>query len=308
MSFGYFGLWWLLSMVPMVAVASVPEANLARVITLRAEKVAISQPLTYPALVEAKVQATVLAEADGVVKQIHSLLGQKTGRGHRLMTIQQTDPIFQFAPVAIKSPVAGIVSELNVTEGALVTKGQKLASVIDPKQLRILVEIPAQDLRFIGVGLKGEFVSPALSRPVPMGLVGVSPNVDPGTGTASAQLSPSGKTGTSLIPGMIGKVLFQVNLHQGILVPEDAVVQFRQQTYLRTIKSGRVQQVPVVLGERSRGQVEILSGLEDGEKVVTRSSRYLSEGDEVVEDNPQEKVETETKESASPEGARSKSP
>lgn len=263
--------------------ASVQTEKKPTVFVLTAKRTEISRILSYPALIEARVHATVLAEADGVVRKIHFALGQKIAAGSPLITLQQTDPIFQFAPVSTKTPVAGIVSDISVTVGALVTKGQKLASVTDPKNLKILVEVPAQDISSLRVGLEGSFESPSIPDRVPLHLAGLSPNVDPATGTASSELIPQkGERSLLLRPGMIGKVTFKANVRSGFVVPEDAIIKVEDRKYLRLVVDGRARKVPVSIGDRQRGEVEVTAGLEEGAKIVARSSGFVADGDEVL--------------------------
>jgi multidrug efflux pump subunit AcrA (membrane-fusion protein) len=263
--------------------ASVHIEKKPTVFVLTAKRTEISRILSYPALIEARVHATVLAETDGVVRKIHFALGKKVAAGSPLLTLQQTDPIFQYATVSTKAPVTGVVSEINVTEGALVTKGQKLASVTDPKNLKILVEVPAQDISSLRVGLEGSFESPSIPDKVPLHLAGLSPNVDPATGTASSELIPQkGERSLLLRPGMIGKVTFKTNLRSGFVVPEDAVIKLEDRKYLRLVVDGKVSKVPVSIGDRQRGEVEVTAGLEEGAKIVARSSGFVADGDEVM--------------------------
>lgn len=258
-----------------------PQPMLPTVFVKAAKLTEVSQNLSYPAIVQARVQATVLAEADGVVRKIHARLGQAVRVGSRLFTIQQTDPIFQYAAVATPTPVTGVVSELNITEGALVTKGQKLANVTDPKSLKVIVEVPAQDILLLTNGLSGELESPALPSKLRLSLSGLSPNVDPATGTASAELAPLQNDMAFLRPGLIGKITFKANQRQGFLVPEDAIVQQQKNTFLRVVEDGKAKKIPVTIGARLRGMAEITKGLKEGMMVVERASGFVADGEAV---------------------------
>ncbi|MGE4130261.1 MAG: efflux RND transporter periplasmic adaptor subunit [Bdellovibrionales bacterium] len=284
--------YWLAIFFGLISVAPAGAATTTPTVVVRPSKqVEIGQALTYPAAVKTRVQATVLAEADGVVRRIHAQLGQPVTRGRRVLTVQQTDPVFQYAPAATIAPVSGIVSELFVTEGALVTKGQKLATVTDPASLRILVEVPAKDVSLLRSGLLGKLEIPSFKNPVDLKVVGVSPVVDPATGTATAELLPANSEQVkTLRPGMIGKVTFKANLHHGFLVPEDAVVQAQDKNFVRLVIDGKAHKQEVSLGERLRGQVEIVDGLKEGDLVVERSSGFVADGDEVKVENAEGKA------------------
>src|SRR6476620_749929 len=65
------------------------------------KKSELFETLTYPARIVPKVNTTILAELDGVVRRIHAPLGQAVGRKTRLMTVSHTDPVYQYAPVLV---------------------------------------------------------------------------------------------------------------------------------------------------------------------------------------------------------------
>jgi multidrug efflux pump subunit AcrA (membrane-fusion protein) len=122
-------------------------------------------------------------------------------------------------------------------------------------------------------------------------LIGISPNVDPATGTASAELAPSGPDMDSLRPGLIGKITLKAGLHQGFLVPEDVVIQTQDKAYLRVVDAGVAKKIPVTLGAYLRGRIEIVQGLSEGMKVVERASGYVGDGDKVkVEESKEDAV------------------
>ena len=149
--------------------------------------------------------------------------------------IRNTDPIYEYAPMVVTSPVSGVVSRVDVTEGSRVARGDKLVLVTEPSQVRVVVEIPAQDVRSIERGqiadlsLPGHIVDPAAGESkdnVQLKVKGLSPFVDPQTGTASCELEvANGKQNFKNLPpaGAIARVTFKVNIHKGFSVSDDAI-------------------------------------------------------------------------------------
>lgn len=274
----------LLVSIPGQGWASVAPATALPPATVVVQSVApidLSDDLTYPARVTPKINTVILAETDGVVSKIQAPLGQSVKPGARILTITHTDPIYQFAPFKVTAPVAGIVSSLDVTEGSQVTKGQRLAAVTDPQHIRFNVEIPASDLAAISRGLKGTFRIASTGQETSIIVRGVSPFVDPATGTASAELEPvSGKS--AIAPGVIGQVNFRANLHKGISIPEYALYYIGDDTFVRVLVAGKVKQIKVKVGSRSRGNLEILDGLKGGMTLIERTSRYVVDGEAVT--------------------------
>jgi RND family efflux transporter MFP subunit len=224
------------------------------------------------------VNAAVTSEIDGIVRKIHAPLGQKVTPRQRLLTLGHTDPAFQYAPLSVFSPVSGIVSQVDVTEGSRIIKGQKLLTVTDPALVKVSVEIPALDLVSFSTAKEGELKIPGRAEPVPVTVKGISPFVDPASGTATAELEPK----TILPPGVVGLVTFKTNLHKGISVPEQALIYQGKETLIKVVENGTAHSVPVSIGKRQKGEVEVIKGLSSGMQIIERSSSFVAEGEKVT--------------------------
>jgi multidrug efflux pump subunit AcrA (membrane-fusion protein) len=247
--------------------------------------------LNYPARVEAKVNTTVLSESDGVITQVLPQLGSPVRKKQKLMILTHTDPVYQYAPVQIVSPIQGVVSSIEVHPGSHVVQGQKLITVIDPSQTEITLEAPAQDLPYLKTHLVGEFKPSSQESSFSVKIIGISPFVDPVTGTAQTKLKiemPAKKDSTSvLVPGMQGQVIFKVNVHSGFSIPDSAVVYQGKDSFIRIVENGKVKQIPAVLGKKLRGLVEIKKGLFSNAVLIERSSRAVSDGEAVIAESAQ---------------------
>jgi multidrug efflux pump subunit AcrA (membrane-fusion protein) len=240
----------------------------------------LANELTYPARVLPKINTTILAETDGVVSKIHTPLGQHVSKNQKLITIKHTDPVYQYAPVTMKSSVEGVVSSVEVTEGTNVTKGTKLASVTDPSQVSVVIEVPAQDLSFLKKDMTGELQIRGTDKNVKVKIHGISPFVDLVTGTASCELEIE-ETST-LSPGQLAQVKFKTNVRKGFSVSDEAIVYKGNDPFIRTVVEGKLKRNPIKLGNRQRGQTEILEGLSENAEVIERTSRHVAEGETVV--------------------------
>ncbi len=268
--------------------------KLKSVFTKTAAKQEIFDSFAYPATVEAVVNAIVLSESQGIVESISSPLGYAVKGNQNLVKIRHTDPIYKYKPVTLKAPVSGVVSQVFVSVGSLVSKGQKILQVTDPSKVKVKIEVGAKDLQFIKKGLVGSFTSKANDSVIKLKVLGVSPFVNPATGTASAELELI-DTKAKLIPGVLGKVVFKSNVHEGFVFVENAIYYVGKKTYVRQteLKDEKylVKKVEVKLGQKRRGQVEILSGLKEGMMVIERASGFLPEGAEVAIGNLPKKEE-----------------
>lgn len=239
-----------------------------------------SDLLVYPAKVESKIHSVILAETDGVVRQIITL-GTPVKRGTTLMSLKQSDPVYQYAPVQVQSPVQGVVSEIFVSEGAQVVRGAKLASVVDPDQIRISLEIPDSELTKIKQGQKGTFLTKLGSQEIKaeVEVSGVSPLVNTLTGTATAILTFKDKS--QLKAGSIGRVEFKLDPAQKIMVDETAIVYRNAKPFVRVIEEEMAKYKAVTLGPRQNGKIVIEEGLKEGETIIQRASQYIPENKKV---------------------------
>jgi multidrug efflux pump subunit AcrA (membrane-fusion protein) len=271
--------------LPTASFASLPstsEKPKGIVFVHKTEAAPIFDQLIYPAKVIPQVNTVILAETDGIVTKIFAPLGQSVKNRQRMMLISHTDPIYQYAPMAVVASINGVVSSMDVTEGTQVIKGQRLAAVTDPKKIKISIEVPAQDLAFLTRGMLGEFRPMGSTAQVPVKIRGLSPFIDPATGTASCEIEVDGKDKTLLTPGLLGQASFKANQHEGISIPDYALFYKGSDTYVRVIEGDRAKQVPVVLGRRQRGFVEITKGLAANALLVERASRYVGDGEAVT--------------------------
>ena len=268
------------------------EASKAPIVMVEQPQLSeIFDEITYPARAVSRVNAAVQSDSDGIVVAVLQPLGKAVKVGTPLLKIKNTDPVYEYVPVIVTSPVAGVVSGLDVSIGTMVRRGQTVATITDPKQIRLNVEVTAADLRLVSTGLEGDFLPVATMAPQGSGLThvkvqGVSPLVDPATGTATVELVPAdAKTAgiaAGLMVGMVGRVTFKVNQRKGIQVPEQALVYRGTETLIKIVEGNKAKMVPVKVAATRRGIAEISTGVKAGDQVIVRSSMFVADGQEVT--------------------------
>ncbi len=264
------------------AANSVVAPRAAKPVAVFTEKIAdkpVFDTLTYPAQIESRVNAMILAESDGVITKIPHPLGAKIRRGEIVAIIRHTDPIYQYQPFIVRAPVTGVINEVYLTRGALVKKGDKLLSITAPNKLRIMIDVAAQDVPFIHSGLVGQLTVSDQSQSLPVTVEGISPSINPMLGTASCELTASKAVEKNLEPGLVGVVTFKVNKRNAFVVPQDAVVYEGNRPYIQLVLANDIaKRIPVKLGELNDGKIEILSGLKSGEQIIDRSAGFVADG------------------------------
>ncbi|MGE0634456.1 MAG: efflux RND transporter periplasmic adaptor subunit [Pseudobdellovibrionaceae bacterium] len=285
----------------IVAFSSFFALNFAQAVPENAKKKAHASVLTaklenlsdlfrYPAIVDSKVNANILAENEGSIEKVNVTVGSQVKKGQLLMVIRNTDPAYQYAPVRVTAPVSGVVSALPLTMGARVARGQQVASIIDPTQLRITAEIPSSDVSLFTGSENGEFTSVNHEEPIKIKVRGVSPFVDPKSGTAPAEIEFVSAKETTLRPGVMGQVRFELSKRQTYTLPVHAVTYREGKPFARVLENGKIKNIAIELGPRKGDTFEIKKGLTTGMTVVERLSRIVAEGEEVQVDEPEKKT------------------
>lgn len=237
--------------------------------------------ILVPAKVDAQIQSVVSADIEGHVIKILKPLGAVVKAGEVVMYLENRDPGFTYAKVPVRSPIAGVLSQIAISQMTKVSRNDKLFTVINPKSLKLNVELSSSDALVVKTGSEGIFKFGKDDYKIKVS--GISPLVDARTGTASAELEflKSEKTLPSI--GTIGQVTFELNQGQVILIPENAIFYMDGKPHLRIVKPNyQIEKKPVDLGEQRESLFVVKSGVQKGDQVVIRSSRPIKDG-EVIE-------------------------
>lgn len=256
-----------------------------------------NKQILLPVKVEAKIQSIVNADTEGHITRLLKPLGAKVKAGEVVLYIENKDPGFTYAPVPVRAPITGILSQIWITQMSKVNRGEKLFTLIDPNQLKLTGEFPNSDLGAVHSGMLGQLkVNSNKSETFTIRLVGVSPIIDPRTGTASAELefvperttSTTVKKSTLTLPsiGSVGQAQFEVSQGEVLLIPEAALI-YRDGKPLVRILQGENKFIKkgIELGEQRDATYVVKSGIAKGDKIIVRSSRPLKEGETVQVEN-----------------------
>ena len=189
----------------------------------------------------------------------------------------------QLSYTRIVSPIAGIVAERPVYPGEIAGAGSPVANIVDISQVIARANIPVREAAAIHVG-----------RPATIsgaeGTIGgkvtvVSPAVDPSTTTVQIWVQGV-NTGERLKPG--GAVHLSINaetLQNAILAPASAILSAPEgggDMVLVVGPDSLAHQRKVIIGVRQGDNVQIASGVNEGDQVITQGGLGLDDNSKVV--------------------------
>jgi membrane fusion protein, heavy metal efflux system len=177
--------------------------------------------------------------------------------------------------LAVRSPIGGRITEVDTQLGAYVSAGAELFNVADPRRLQIDASVPVSDAQRIQPGDRAQVELPT-GGVVEARVRSVTPALDAESRTATVVLQLGGAPGgLTQGQGVRVRIVPRGSQQRGIILPEEAVQQIEGRDMVFVTVKGGVQAVPVTLGTRSGGRVEIVDGLEAGQTVVTRNAFAL---------------------------------
>ncbi|MCI0694428.1 efflux RND transporter periplasmic adaptor subunit [candidate division KSB1 bacterium] len=179
----------------------------------------------------------------------------------------------------IRSPIAGVVTGRLIELGQRVNLNQAVFRVADFDPLRAVIHVPERDMRQVRVGQQARITAEALTGNEFSGKVRmISPIVDPASGTMKVTIDINDRTGL-LKPGMFVTTFIITETHaDALVIPKKALILESDADQVYVYDNGVARKVTLQLGFQESDRVEVLSGLNEGEQVVTVGQEGLREG------------------------------
>lgn len=184
--------------------------------------------------------------------------------------------------VALRSPASGTVVERSVNAGAGIQAGIALFTISNTSSVWIIANVPEAQIGSIRVGTPAEVRSAAIGNNVIAGRVNyIDPRLNEETRTAHVRIEVA-NPGERLKSGMFVEVGFQASsgtaTGEELMVPAEAIQRIGDRNVVFIPKDGEPGSFvvrDVELGGVSDGYQHVLSGLQVGERVVTKGSFTL---------------------------------
>jgi membrane fusion protein (multidrug efflux system) len=170
----------------------------------------------------------------------------------------------------VTAPFAGVLGFRSVSQGALVQPGTVITTLDDVSLIKLDFAVPETFLGALATGQTIVAKSAAWPDREFIGTVrSLAPRVDPVTRSIQVRAEIDNAEGL-LKPGMLLSVEVYNRPRQSLSVPEVAVSAVRDRMFVyRVSADSKAEEVTVTVGSRRRGEVEILEGLAEGDRVIT---------------------------------------
>jgi RND family efflux transporter MFP subunit len=205
----------------------------------------------------------------------------------RLLAVNQmekeVDEMLRYA--SIRAPYNGIITRKYMNEGDLASPGVPLIAIEQPGEFKVMARIPETEITKLE---KNDAVKVKISALNNTEVDGYITEINPSalyTGNqfeAKVVLNPAEDQKGKLHSGMYATVLLKKGGMPSIVIPEKVLVKRGQLTGVYTVsQSGTALLRWVRTGKKSGEMIEILSGLNDGEKYITSYQGKIWDGAKV---------------------------
>ena len=189
----------------------------------------------------------------------------------------------RLADTVIRAPFNGRTGFRHVSIGSFVSAGTLITTLDDTSLIKLDFTVPETFLFVLKRGLPVTASSCGLPDRTFMGVVtNLDSRVDPVTRSITVRAEVPNPDGT-LRQGMFMTVSLQGEVVPTLLIPEGAIVPEQGRTYVFAVRGDVVERREVRIGKRRPGEVEILEGLAENERVVVEGTQNVRDGTVVQE-------------------------
>jgi multidrug efflux pump subunit AcrA (membrane-fusion protein) len=184
----------------------------------------------------------------------------------------------------ISSPINGLVTARHTDVGQTASPGVPLLTIEDDSRYRLEVAVEESKT---GASHRGDKVVVLIDALVDGELTGKVSEIVPAADAASRSFTlkidlPAAASKMGARSGMFGRARFAIAQQRVLLVPQGAVVQRGQMTTLFVVDESGIAQLRLIkTGKSYDGRVAVLTGLSEGERIITDGVAAVNEGSRV---------------------------
>ena len=185
--------------------------------------------------------------------------------------------------VTVYAPKSGVVANLNVREGFFATPGKNILSIGPLDEVWVTAEVFEHQMARVQEGDSVMMSLESLPGELWRGKVDyIYPMLDPTNRTARVRVRFKNQQ-QQLKPNMFAQVSIQLKAESNsLIVPKEAVIRTgHQNRVVLALGEGKFKSVAVTLGQFTQSEVEVLKGLEAGDRIVT-SAQFLLDSESSI--------------------------
>jgi multidrug efflux pump subunit AcrA (membrane-fusion protein) len=239
----------------------------------------IYEKLRTSGSLQARTEVLLVPKVSGKIIRNLVQMGSPVSKGNIVSIINRDEVGYEFKPYEVRSDGKGIVSRILLNPGASVNPATPIMAIVDIDTVKAVMAVDELKIRFVRIGLAVQLKMAAYPDDVFTAKVtAISPIANPQTRAIDIEITVP-NPGYRLKPGMYAEMEMVQNRHSGLMLPIAAVVDRGGQKFVFNVAADRASMVPVVTGAINGDEIEIVSGLQGNETIVSSGADRLENGD-----------------------------
>jgi membrane fusion protein (multidrug efflux system) len=181
----------------------------------------------------------------------------------------------------IYAPFSGVLGLRQVSPGQLVTNNTTITTLDDLSEIRVEFNLPEKFLNEVAINQQVEAKNVAYKQAFIGQITAISPRVDKVTRAFTVRALFNNENG-KLKPGMLLQLRINTASTEALVIPESSVVPMNDHHFVFVAENNKVKRVMVEIGRRYPGKVEVTSGIEPGQFVVSKGVMKLRDGAAII--------------------------
>ncbi|MGN0728734.1 efflux RND transporter periplasmic adaptor subunit [Treponema sp.] len=259
-------------------------AEAVTVRTMPAERGTLHAYVDTNGEIECERNVDCYPDIGGKIAKVYVSLGDVVKKGDVLAEVDPSEPGLYYVNSSVYAPISGTVTSTPKETGTTVTSSTSITTIGDVSNLQIRAKIPERYVSFLVRGLKARISLEAYpSDSFSASVKKVSPVLDSASRTKEIVLVFD-NADPRINAGMFAKLtLFTADYSGEIIVPSNCVIERNSHkcVFVLSDDGDSVSMREVELGVSVDSMVQVLSGIYEGERIVTEGMSSLLDGSSV---------------------------
>ncbi|WP_394891305.1 efflux RND transporter periplasmic adaptor subunit [Mesorhizobium sp. AaZ16] len=194
---------------------------------------------------------------------------------------QKDNVLLQIEKTEVRAPADGLVLARDATLGGIVSASSgPLFRIAIGAEFELAATVAETALPKLATGMRAEISLAGADKTIGGKIRRISPEINSKSRLGSIRITLD--PGSAAHAGSFARGEVETLRSNAVAVPASAVIFRGDKAFLQAVSEGKVATVPVALGARAGGFVEVVSGIEEGQEIVSRAGTFVADGDLVT--------------------------
>ncbi|HNW57503.1 MAG TPA: efflux RND transporter periplasmic adaptor subunit [Bacteroidales bacterium] len=182
---------------------------------------------------------------------------------------------------SIKAPISGYINNDFITEGQLLGGGSPVCEIVNNNRLKLNIKVSENEVYKIKVGQAVVVNLSVFPDKKFTGKISAIAEKADAVLKFNVEITLDNDVNAHLKSGLYAEVELPVTNEEKLLISKIAIVESMERPVVYVASNGKAVRRTLIIGQSNNEQVEVLSGLSDGDQVIVSGQLNLKDGDDI---------------------------